>query len=257
MIRFFRQIRQRLLTDNKFSKYLLYAIGEILLVVIGILIALQVNNWNDERKDRRLEKEFIARLKGEMLKNLESSTDQILYSSFQIGNVDKLLRALSGDIVYSNQESLAVAIEHVGWLNSVSYVNDVWNELINNGNIRLLKNDSLRDNLTSFHSQMIVVLNNHEEWNSNNLGYRRLAGDILDPQIREQIALNLVPTQFEGHITNLPTQQYLVNKLKSLEGLNGYLADIKMGQRTNIMMFERIIDKIEETIKICDKELKK
>jgi hypothetical protein len=257
MIKFFRKIRQRLVSENKFSKYLIYAFGEIILVVIGILIALQINNWNEERKDRRLEKEYIARLKGEMLKNIESSTDQILYSSFQIGNVDKLLRALSGDTVYSNPESFAVAIEHVGWLNSVSYVNDVWNELINNGNIRLLKNDSLRDNLTSFHSQMIVVLNNHEEWNSNNLGYRRLAGDILDPQIREQIALNLVPTQFEGHITNLPTQQYLVNKLKSLEGLNGYLADIKMGQRTNIMMFERLIDKIEETIKICDIELKK
>jgi hypothetical protein len=50
MLRFFRQIRQRLITDNKFSKYLLYAIGEILLVVIGILIALQIDNWNEERK---------------------------------------------------------------------------------------------------------------------------------------------------------------------------------------------------------------
>ena len=45
MLRFFRQIRQRLLTDNKFSKYLLYAVGEILLVVIGILIALQIDTW--------------------------------------------------------------------------------------------------------------------------------------------------------------------------------------------------------------------
>ena len=47
MPRFLNRIRQRLLTDNKFSKYLLYAIGEILLVVIGILIALQLDNWND------------------------------------------------------------------------------------------------------------------------------------------------------------------------------------------------------------------
>ena len=49
MLRFFRQIRQRMLTHNKFSKYLLYAVGEILLVVIGILIALQIDNWNQER----------------------------------------------------------------------------------------------------------------------------------------------------------------------------------------------------------------
>ncbi|MEJ2163255.1 MAG: DUF6090 family protein, partial [Robiginitalea sp.] len=52
MIRFFRQIRQRLLIDNKFSKYLLYAVGEILLVVIGILIALQVGSWNEDRKTK-------------------------------------------------------------------------------------------------------------------------------------------------------------------------------------------------------------
>ena len=49
MIKFFRKIRQKLLTQNKFSKYLLYAVGEIVLVVIGILIALQINNWNQDR----------------------------------------------------------------------------------------------------------------------------------------------------------------------------------------------------------------
>jgi hypothetical protein len=50
MIRFFRKIRQKLLTENKFSKYVLYAIGEIVLVVIGILIALSINNWNEQHK---------------------------------------------------------------------------------------------------------------------------------------------------------------------------------------------------------------
>jgi len=50
MIKFFRKIRQKLLTENKFSKYLIYAIGEIILVVIGILIALQINNWNENKK---------------------------------------------------------------------------------------------------------------------------------------------------------------------------------------------------------------
>ncbi len=52
MLRFFRQIRQGLLTENKFSKYLLYAVGEIFLVMVGILLALQVNNWNDNRKQK-------------------------------------------------------------------------------------------------------------------------------------------------------------------------------------------------------------
>ena len=59
MIKFFRKIRQKLLTENKFSKYFLYAIGEIVLVVIGILIALQINNLNESKKDRIKEIEIL------------------------------------------------------------------------------------------------------------------------------------------------------------------------------------------------------
>ncbi len=68
MIKFFSKIRQQLLTENKFSKYLLYAIGEIILVVIGILIALQINNYNDSNKEKRELHEYLAKIKS----NLES-----------------------------------------------------------------------------------------------------------------------------------------------------------------------------------------
>ncbi|MGD1948015.1 MAG: DUF6090 family protein [Croceivirga sp.] len=60
MIKFFHRIRQKLLSENRFSKYLLYAIGEIILVVIEILIALQINNWNDNRKDNTSEKHLLT-----------------------------------------------------------------------------------------------------------------------------------------------------------------------------------------------------
>ena len=63
MIKFFRKIRQKLLSENKFSKYLIYAIGEVVLVVIGILLALSVNTWNENRKQEIVEKEFIKGIK--------------------------------------------------------------------------------------------------------------------------------------------------------------------------------------------------
>ena len=63
MIKFFRKIRQQLLTENKFSKYLLYAIGEIVLVVIGILIALSINNSNEQRKARSFELKMLTEIR--------------------------------------------------------------------------------------------------------------------------------------------------------------------------------------------------
>lgn len=69
MLRFFRQIRQRLLTENRFGKYLLYAVGEILLVVIGILIALQVNSWNEALKEEQLAKKYLKSLKSDLIQD--------------------------------------------------------------------------------------------------------------------------------------------------------------------------------------------
>ena len=60
MIRFFRNIRQKLAAENKVMTYLRYAIGEILLLVAGILIALQINNWNEGRKNATIEEEIIS-----------------------------------------------------------------------------------------------------------------------------------------------------------------------------------------------------
>jgi hypothetical protein len=70
MIKFFRKIRQKMLTENKFSKYLLYAIGEIILVVIGILIALQINNLNEEKKENKALKQNLLIIKGNIKNDL-------------------------------------------------------------------------------------------------------------------------------------------------------------------------------------------
>lgn len=72
MIPFFRNLRKALLQKGQTTRYLKYAIGEILLVVIGILLALQINNWNEARKQRDAEKEFIAGIKNDLIRDKES-----------------------------------------------------------------------------------------------------------------------------------------------------------------------------------------
>ncbi len=93
MIKFFRKIRQRLLTENKFSKYLIYAIGEIILVVIGILIALGINNWNTENQR-----------KNELTSSLESILEEIAITH-SLTTTD--LKEIDS-VVLKNQKSLSI-----------------------------------------------------------------------------------------------------------------------------------------------------
>jgi len=70
MINFFSKIRKKLADDNKPLKYMRYAIGEIVLVMVGILLALQVNNWNEGQKERLLENEILTDLLIDLKKDL-------------------------------------------------------------------------------------------------------------------------------------------------------------------------------------------
>lgn len=94
MINFFRRIRQQLLGENKFSKYVLYAIGEITLVMFGILLALQVNNWNEQRKDRVTEQKILNALQEDLLVNINRLKKDILLEQQTINQANKIIKHL-------------------------------------------------------------------------------------------------------------------------------------------------------------------
>lgn len=102
MLTFFRRIRLNLLSENRFSRYLIYAIGEIILVVVGILIALQINNWNESRKARLKEveilKDFQIALKYDILQ-IDSIFAQ--YDRAK-ASIDKILHHLEQDLPHSD-----------------------------------------------------------------------------------------------------------------------------------------------------------
>ncbi|WP_149277768.1 DUF6090 family protein [Pareuzebyella sediminis] len=99
MIKFFRKIRQRLLTENKFSKYLLYAIGEIVLVVIGILIALQINNWNEKQKLAEKTQEYYGQLLDDLKSDFKFSIHYLKESSTYLNEYNKYTDAYDQDVL--------------------------------------------------------------------------------------------------------------------------------------------------------------
>ena len=90
MIKFFRKIRKRLLTENKFGKYSLYATGEILILIIGILIALQVNNSNEQWKKDKLKNEYITSLISDLKRDTTQLGVIIKQNTEQIQEIDNL-----------------------------------------------------------------------------------------------------------------------------------------------------------------------
>ena len=146
MIKFLRKIRQKLLTENKFSKYLLYAVGEILLVVIGILIALSINNWNDARKDRIAEKELYRTL----IKSLESDLEDVRSKTMILDSAitaQRIFITESFDEVNSKftEEEINRMIWQVG-NTSYSFVPNVslYTKISQNQQIDLIQSDALQ-----------------------------------------------------------------------------------------------------------------
>ena len=159
MITFFRKIRQRLLSENRFTKYLLYAFGEIVLVVIGILIALQINNWNENRKNVILERDYLHAISAD-LTNLTSTIQSIYIDRF-----DDKIENLKLAKTYS--EAPYPITDTLNFLTTVSrgaisfsgfYLSDdgAYQELISTGNLRLIQNDSLRKQLSEFYTDLKV-----------------------------------------------------------------------------------------------------
>lgn len=102
MIKFFRKIRQELLTENKFSKYMLYAVGEIILVVIGIMIALQINGLNESRKDRIKERIILNDLAKNIEINIQTFQNDIDFLQQWNHSSEIILRTLKNKLDYSD-----------------------------------------------------------------------------------------------------------------------------------------------------------
>jgi Family of unknown function (DUF6090) len=162
MLRIFRNIRQKLAAENKVMAYLRYAIGEILLVVIGILIALQVNNWNENRKERLIEIKYLKNLKHDLQSD---STDLVYYKNIRVGQANAARELIElaktknvSDVFKLDSLYTTVAL----WWEFVPN-NNTFEELRSSGNLKLLRNDSIKNLLLDLNKENedLVSSRNH------------------------------------------------------------------------------------------------
>ena len=164
MIKFFRKIRHKLLAQNKVSKYLLYAIGEIVLVVIGILIALWINNKNQEYNNAKIARTYLEDFKRDIEADVKTLDEKILKNLKQIQNIDSIRSYTQGQVQF-----LPVKRNHFhSWVNSLTtesyYVPEktTIRQFESSNSSHLIGSKVLKDKLFSYYNANDLNENNME-----------------------------------------------------------------------------------------------
>lgn len=152
MIKFFRKIRQNLINEGKTTKYLKYAIGEIVLVVIGILIALSVNNWNQENKDRRLGNDYLLRIHRDLVQDTINFRNIIAQNNELREDIKKVLVTLYNGVdnieqVKDISEVYDKALDQVFTPNDNTY-----RGMVSSGALGLIYNLELKEEIIDLYS---------------------------------------------------------------------------------------------------------
>ncbi len=251
MIKFFRRIRQNLLSEGKTGKYFKYAIGEIILVVIGILIALQINNWNEKRKIKNAEVEILQNLKAELKHNLEDleNINRQHKSEFEDGIY--ILNLFGTDISNISVSKLDSLVSNAFSGFSFEAKDGYIKSLIASNKIDYLQNSELKSYITSFESMVIDA--NQED------GYiRRLLNERFWPSTDGKInALNII--SMSDRYQEFPKGTYSTDykwffNNREMEDLT---ANIFSWKKENVLDEQALIDRIKRMIQIIDSELNK
>ena len=260
MIKFFRKIRHNLMSENKTGKYLKYAIGEIILVMIGILLALQVNNWNEKRIEREKIKAQYLSLITSLLEDKENLEAYLELQSFRVHSLDYVLDFI-GEI--HNYDEMSNALK-VPFFNSFIWNKPIpdtlntefiekafsWsfrympfilsqkaiNEFESTGMYSLIKNENLKLQINKYYSQV--------QW--------RLLQDTIDINTSRWQSEMIEGGIYLMDMTNYPNPLSLVKDNPKRIALIKYIISDANWRANNAIEF---IQMIEELIQLIDKEL--
>ncbi|TYA58268.1 DUF6090 family protein [Formosa maritima] len=254
MIKFFRHIRKSLLMENKTSKYFKYAIGEIILVVIGILIALQINNWNEKQKDLDKEQQILLSLREEFRQNIEelkfdhSLNEGCLNAIVALLNFDptKNFRTQTIDSLLGKMYNYATFDARLG----------VMNDIISSGNLELIQDEKLKYALNQWTGELddyredIIIRREYWVNNMPQILYKHIPLRNIDASMnRSDYKRNITIEPIE-----IPKDNY-VTFLSSLE-VDSMLFDYYMNQSYVTINENTIMQFLEETIELIEANIK-
>lgn len=159
MIKFFRHIRKSLLEQNKMGKYFKYAIGEIILVVIGILIALQINNWNEKQKQNKEEQRVLNNIKKDILKDTVQLNRNIKTTIKRDSALVAIIDLLAPEKGHNVNEFIKLSMNNIPFDNYFEVNSGTYDESIASGSIKYISNDTLRQKIFDYYRNAKLNLN--------------------------------------------------------------------------------------------------
>ncbi|WP_407556388.1 DUF6090 family protein [Winogradskyella sp. 4-2091] len=158
MIKFFRKIRYNLMETGRTSKYFRYAIGEIVLVVIGILIALQINNWNENRKNTQYEQNYLQRILSDLNKDQKELEMHFNTDTLKLDAFTQIMRTLRTNSIKLNQQAFLGALSNTQKTNWFEGNDVVFSEMKFSGKLALIASEELKESIQSYYKQVEEVI---------------------------------------------------------------------------------------------------
>lgn len=253
MIKFFRKIRKKLIQENRLKNYLIYASGEIVLVVIGILIALAINNANLKRIERNQEQNYLQGLQDEFqiskmkLTELISVNQQSLESSKMLV---KMMQQTTEDI--SEKELSELLFQ--SFSNDITFNsnNSLLNEMINSGSLKDISNIDLRRQLTTWIATLEDIKNQEEELSLQ----REYVLDLFrEDEYSMQTVLSYVGTMDALGLPVSGQQKSNLSILNSQKFENNLLTFILTCEATKSSHYDPLMKDLNEILEKIAKEL--
>ena len=247
MIKFFRRIRQNLLLEGKTGKYFKYAVGEIVLVVIGILIALSLNNWKETRQETLQEIKILRQLNADLRDN-QIEVETIL------SEVKTRLRSSDSIILFMNEgrileDSLVKYFTGIRYTSIFNSANTAYKYIQSEG-MNIVSNDSLRTNLTMMYEKEFRNIDLRA------IGEDRIQNEVLEPYIRTHFK----PIAWDVHDFSYVKAQVQPINIENLYG-DFEFQNILLEQNAYLQVRNRwlvgTIKKLEELIEEVQNEIKR
>ncbi len=167
MIKLFRKMRQNLLNENKFKKYLIYAIGEIILVVIGILIAVSINNWKQSIDLKEVEQNLYGDLIQELQNDIREVQGILHYNSHYLLRYNRASEIILNDPQRQLIDTLAIIATELASFSDFNKEESAYNKLAKSGKLELITNNAILtrlQNIATLYNYINRLENNHQQF---------------------------------------------------------------------------------------------